>query len=158
MRSLTLLRHAKTETDSATGDDLDRKLTERGRRNAERLGEELRALGLDYDLVLSSPAKRAVETVECLGGFPAAFDEAIYNASPGELMEIVRALPAEAARVMMVGHNPGFERLADMLTHGAVHEMPTCSLAEIHLQVADWKEVEPALGGLGLFIDPKELD
>jgi len=73
-------------------------------------------------------------------------------------MEIVRALPAEAARVMMVGHNPGFERLADMLTHGAVHEMPTCSLAEIHLQVADWKEVEPALGGLGLFIDPKELD
>ena len=158
MRSLTLLRHAKTETDSATGDDFDRVLTERGRGNATRLGEELRALGLDYDLVLSSPAARAVETVERLGGLSVKFGEAIYNASPGELMEIVRALPSEAARVMLVGHNPGFEGLAGMLAPGAVTDMPTCALAEIELPIENWDELGEGSGTLVRFIDPKELD
>ena len=158
MRSLTLLRHAKTESESATGDDFDRQLTERGRADAERLGRELRALGLGYDLVVASPARRSAQTVERLGGFASTYDEKIYDASPGELLEIVRSLPAESVRVMLVGHNPGFERLADMLTSGEVKEMPTCALAEIELPVEDWKDAEPGRGRLVRFIDPKKLD
>ena len=64
MKTLTLLRHAKSERDSVSGSDFDRSLSERGRGDARRMGEEIRRLGLQFALVLASPARRAVETVE----------------------------------------------------------------------------------------------
>ena len=70
MKSLTLFRHAKTQRDSLTGRDIDRQLNERGERDAPRMGEELRTLGLDYDLILSSPAARAAQTAELAGLAP----------------------------------------------------------------------------------------
>ena len=69
MKSLTLFRHAKTERDSESGSDFDRRLAERGQHDSRRMGEEIERLGLDFDLVLSSPAARAAETAELAGPY-----------------------------------------------------------------------------------------
>src|SRR5262245_4491539 len=129
MKSLTLFRHAKTERDSDSGRDFDRRLADRGLRDARRMGQERRTLGLEFDLVLSSPAARAAETAE-LAGLPARYDQRIYDASAGELLAVAQEAEATITHLMMVGHNPGFERLASRLI-GASLEMPTGALVEI---------------------------
>src|SRR5688500_2766855 len=105
MKSLTLFRHAKAEPDSAGGRDFDRRLTDRGRDDSKRIGEEIRELGMDLELVLSSPAARAAETAE-LAGLAPRFDERIYDASAGGLLAIVQEGGGEVARLALVGHNP----------------------------------------------------
>ena len=155
MKILTLFRHAKTERDSDSGRDFDRRLMARGREDSKRIGHEIRQLGLKLDLVLSSPAARAAETAE-LAGLEVRFDERIYDASSGQLLDIVRSMDEEIDRLAMVGHNPGFERLASRLI-GQDIEMPTGSLAEIAVPVERWKEAGEATGRLTRFIKPKEL-
>ncbi len=155
MKSLTLFRHAKTERDSTTGRDFDRRLIERGQQDSKRMGEEIRALGLEFDLILSSPAARAAETAE-LAGLSARLDERIYDAATSELLSIVEGVPDNASRLAMVGHNPGFERLAGKLI-GQYVEMPTGSLIEISIPVNRWAEAGDAIGRLIRFIKPKEL-
>jgi phosphohistidine phosphatase len=155
MQSLTLFRHAKTERDSETGRDFDRRLNERGRGDAARMGREIRHLGLAFDLVLSSPASRAAETAD-LAGLPAQYDERIYDASAGKLLDLVRSIDASVGSLLMVGHNPGFEQLASTLT-GLPVDMPTGSLAEIELAIDDWEMVERGSGKLVRFVKPKEL-
>ena len=155
MKSLTLLRHAKTERDSTSGRDFDRRLNERGQRDAPRMGEEIRGLGLDLDLVLSSPAARAAETAE-LAGLAPRYDQRIYDASAGELLSIVQEADDQIESLLMVGHNPGFERLASKLLGHPV-EMPTGSLVEIQLPVDQWLEAGAGAGQLIRFLKPKEL-
>jgi phosphohistidine phosphatase len=155
MKSVTLFRHAKTERDSTSGRDFDRRLNERGERDAPRVGKEIRDLGLDYDLVLCSPAARAAETAE-LAGLSPRYDQRIYDASAGELLSIVQDADDQVGRLMMVGHNPGFERLASKLLGNPV-EMPTGSLVEIQLPVDQWRESGVGAGKLVRFLKPKEL-
>lgn len=155
MKSLTLFRHAKTERDSSTGRDFDRQLAERGERDAARMGEEIRRLGAKYDAILSSPAMRAAQTAE-LAGLTPQFDERIYDALAGQLLAIVQEQKDSSDRLLMVGHNPGFERLASRLT-GEAMEMPTGSLAEISLPIDRWMDAEGD-GQLVRFLRPKELD
>ena len=156
MKSLTLLRHAKSERDSPDGSDFARSLNHRGRADAARMGEEMRKLGLRYDLVLASPAQRVVETLDGVGGLAPRFDERIYNASTAELVSIVRETDDSIDRLMMVGHNPGFERLAGQLTHSAI-DFPTGALVEIELPIDQWRDAGNG-GRLVRFIKPKELD
>lgn len=155
MKSLTLFRHAKTERDSTTGRDFDRRLNERGELDAPRMGEAIRNLGLDFDLILSSPAARAAETAE-LAGLSPRFDQRIYDASAGELLGIVHEADDGIDRLAMVGHNPGFERLASKLLGNDV-EMPTASLLEIQLPVESWRDAGRGDGRLVRFLKPKEL-
>jgi len=155
MKSLTLFRHAKTERDSTSGRDFDRRLIKRGQDDSKRMGEEFRKLGLEFDLVLSSPAARAAETAE-LAGLTSRFDERIYDAASSELLAIVQSVDNEIDRLAMVGHNPGFERLASLLI-GQIVEMPTGSLVEVEIPVDRWAEVDDGNGRLVRFIKPKEL-
>jgi phosphohistidine phosphatase len=155
MKSLTLFRHAKTERESSTGRDFDRRLAARGHRDAPRMGEEIRKLGLYYDLVLSSPAARAAETAE-LAGLSPRYDDRIYDASAGELLAIVQHADDSVSRMMMVGHNPGFDRLASRLVAQTL-EMPTGALVEIDLPVDQWTEAGDGNGRLVRFLKPKEL-
>ncbi len=156
MKNLTLFRHAKTERESLTGRDIDRQLAERGQRDAKRMGGEIRTLGLKYDLLLSSPAARAAETAG-LAGLAPRHDERIYDASAGELLAVVQGAGDDAQRLLMVGHNPGFERLASLLI-GEHLEMPTGSLIEIELPVDQWRDAGEGSGRLVRFLRPKELD
>ena len=156
MKSLTLLRHAKAKSDSPDGSDIARPLSERGRADAARMGEQMRRLGVDFDLVLASPAQRVVDTLERVGGLSARFDERIYNASTDELLGIVRDTGVQVERLMLVGHNPGFERLASRLSGSAI-DFPTGSLVEIELPISHWEDAGEGSGSLVRFLRPKDL-
>jgi phosphohistidine phosphatase len=156
MKRLSLLRHAKTERESPTDRDFDRILTERGRKNAARMGKEIGELGLQYDLILTSPAARAVETAKRAGLHSAQRDERIYDASAGALVAIIQGVDDGVESLMMVGHNPGFERLASQLI-GKNVEMPTGSLLELELPNDSWRDVGKVCGRPLRFLQPKEL-
>jgi phosphohistidine phosphatase len=155
MKTLALFRHAKTERESSTGYDFDRMLTDRGQRDAGKIGDRVRALELVFDLVLASPARRSAETVEYAGLRSPRLDERIYAASSKQLLGIVQEVGDEVGRLLLVGHNPGFERLASRMT-GVDIEMPTGALVEIELPVDHWRDVEAGCGRLVRFIKPKE--
>jgi phosphohistidine phosphatase len=126
MRHLMLLRHAKTERDSPSGNDRDRRLTERGREDAPTLGRYIAANRLAPQCVLVSPATRARETWELLKeelpGQPRhEMIEQLYGADTAELLHIVRVAQqlaggSAADRLMIVGHNPGLHEFALALT------------------------------------------
>lgn len=162
MRTLYLLRHAKSSWKDQSLRDFDRPLKGRGRKAAEQMGQVLADEKLKSPLVISSPAVRARETTEVVlesAGLDVKprFEERIYEASVGTLLEIVRSIPGSTKTAIMVGHNPGFEELLGYLT-GESRHMPTCALARIEFDVGSWSEVSEETGRLGLFVTPKELD
>lgn len=158
MKRLSLLRHAKAERESPDGSDFGRPLNERGRGDATRIGEEMRRLGLRFDLVLASPARRVAETVEQAGELAPIFELRIYEASSRQLHDLVRSTDGDVESLLMVGHNPGFEQLAAQLTANGIVDFPTAALAEIELPADQWSDVEMGSGRLTRFVTPKQLD
>jgi phosphohistidine phosphatase len=161
VKTLLLMRHAKSSWDDATLRDFDRPLAERGRRDAPRMARALLALDSAPDLIVSSPATRARETIEAVireGQFtaPLDFDGAIYDASSAALIEVVRRLPDERHRVLVVGHNPGCEDLLTRLTTER-GRMPTAAIACIEFQVDHWSDIEDGQGKLVWLLTPKQL-
>ena len=117
MKTLTLLRHAKSGWDDPVARDFDRPLNPKGQRAAQTMGQHMRTLGLEFDHVLASPAVRVTETLEAVEagygtGLAPAWDKRIYLASSAMLLDLVRELPDALGRVLLVGHNPGLEDLA----------------------------------------------
>ena len=165
MKTLYVLRHAKTERDSESGRDFDRALTERGWRDAELVGREMRKRGLEVDAILASPAKRAAETVETFGrGYgelEPSWEPGIYEAGVRRLIEIVQGADEGAERLLIVGHNPGFEglvwTLADEDAEKVRDAMPTAAMAAIELPVDAWSDVLEGTGRLTEFIVASEL-
>jgi phosphohistidine phosphatase len=170
MKTLTLLRHAKSTWDDPVARDFDRPLNRRGRRAAQTVGREMRVLGLRFDHVIASPAVRVRETLEevALGygkALEPAFDQRIYLASLETLLELAQATSDDVTRLLVVGHNPGLEALALFLSGGEsalqaelAEKYPTATLAEISLPVERWKEVGEGKGKLERFIRPRDLD
>lgn len=163
MRTLYLLRHAKSSWKDKTLRDFDRPLKGRGRRAAERIGQVLAEENLKSPLVISSPAVRARETTELVlesagVNVEPRFDERIYEANVRTLLEVVHSIPDTSDTAIMVGHNPGFENLLAYLT-GDNRHMPTCALAKIEFDVTRWSEVSAEESGrLELFVTPKDLE
>jgi phosphohistidine phosphatase len=168
MKTLTLLRHAKSTWDDLVARDFDRPLNRRGRLAACAIGAEMRRLGLAFDSVIASPAARVKETLAEVehgygGPLTAAFDQRVYLATLEKLLELVRNADDAARRVLLVGHNPGLERLAIALDGGGrlsdevAVKYPTATLAEIALPVAHWREVRVGIGTLERFIRPRDL-
>ena len=144
--SLILLRHAKSDW-SGGEVDLHRPLGARGRRQAPQAGRWLEDNIGRIDLAIVSPAARARETwelasVELAVPPPARFDDRVYAASRDELLEVVRGVAEEVTTLVVVGHNPGIEDLAAMLS-GRPVEMPTSALAVLTAQGA-WSATEPS--------------
>jgi phosphohistidine phosphatase len=161
MKTLLLLRHAKSGWKDAEMRDFDRPLTVRGRRASSVIGRYLRKRLLIPGLVISSPAERARETTAIVlktARIPAElrYDERIYEAHVGRLLEVVSQADASVDTVLMVGHNPGFSDFAQYLTGDGVH-MPTAALAQIALDVEDWRQVVAGCGELKKLIKPREL-
>ncbi|WP_375285531.1 histidine phosphatase family protein [Sphingomonas sp.] len=171
MKTLTLLRHAKSGWDDPVARDFDRPLNPKGKRAAVAMGRHLRGLSLAFDHVVASPAQRVIETIgEFEGGFGTrlepAWDRRAYLASPATLLDIIRETPADTARLLLVGHNPGLEELvlllvadaADGLRDQVEEKYPTASVAEIAFAVQDWADVAPGTGRLERFIRPRDID
>ncbi len=169
MKTLFVMRHAKAERDSETGRDFDRPLAKRGWRDAEAVGREMRLRGLAPDAVIASPARRAAETVaavaEGYGKMAPAYEAAMYNSPADRLIEIVRATEDSAERLLIVGHNPGFQELVLHLAGDArsgesgpmLDGFPTASLAAIELPVERWCDVAERSGRIVELIVPSDL-
>ena len=168
MKRLTLLRHAKSTWDDPVSRDFDRPLNPRGRRAARTIGAEMRVLGLAFDSVIASPARRVMETLgeleQAFGRLAPAYDERLYLAGTSTLLEIIQATPDSVDRLLLVGHNPGLEELALLLTRSsglraeAEIKYPTATLAEIGFASGGWPEVRAGAGTLDRFIRPRDLD
>jgi phosphohistidine phosphatase len=162
MKTLLLLRHAKSSWKDETLDDFDRPLNSRGRRAAEIVGTFLKTEKIIPGLILSSCAVRARETVEILlkaSGLQSElrFDERIYEATAERLLKVVTQVEKATHSVLMVGHNPGMEELLMKLTDRA-ELMPTAALASITLKTSNWSNVSTKAGTLDWIVKPKELE
>lgn len=162
MKTLLILRHAKSGKKDTDMPDHDRPLKERGRRDAPRMGQVLLAQRLTPHLILSSTATRARRTAELVAeacdyaGDPVLTPE-FYCATPDAYIERLRELDDRYAHVLVVGHNPGLELLLEQLT-GESHRLPTAGLAQVHLPIASWQDLAPSVeGNLVHLWRPKEL-
>ncbi|GIU83749.1 MAG: phosphoglycerate mutase [Acidimicrobiales bacterium] len=156
-RVLHLLRHAKAARASESGEDRDRPLDERGRREAERLAAHL--ADRDISLVVCSSALRARQTVEPLVarlGCTVSFEDSLYSADEEVLISRIRELSDEAREVLVCGHNPTIERAAWELS-GEALEFPTCALATLLFPVDGWAEVERGGGRVLSFVVGRDL-
>jgi phosphohistidine phosphatase len=169
MRTVYLLRHAKSSWKDAGLEDFDRPLASRGRRAATAIGRYLRAQAIEPALILCSPAKRARQTLERLqetiaAAIPTRFEKAIYMAEPGPLLQRLQGLSDSLPSVMIVGHNPGLEQLAALLIGSGdkamrqemARKFPTAALAVIEAAVDHWSELKAGDGRLTLFVRGRE--
>jgi phosphohistidine phosphatase len=170
MKRLTLLRHAKSDWGDPSLKDFDRPLNDRGWKSARRMGRELSKRGMEFDLVVASPAARVRETIDGLTeklklNVEIRFEPRMYGATADELMGIVRGLPETARSPLLVGHNPGFHQFVlelaaagDKLRDRVAHNLPTAALVQVGLPANRWTEVESGSGEIAALILPKELD
>ena len=159
MHELLILRHAKSAWDTDAPTDFERPLSKRGRRDAPRVGRFLAREGLVPDYVVSSPAMRARQTVlaACdemgIGEDAVNWDDRIYHASTGSLMDVISESPESARRVLIAGHNPGLEILVRTLCDHSVptpHDlklMPTAAVAHLEVPVP-WREIDGGVAQL----------
>jgi phosphohistidine phosphatase len=151
MKTLFVLRHAKSSWNSPALDDHERPLNERGRRDGPRMGELVREYGLIPDIVMSSDAVRAQLTAEAMAeaaGYTGEImlDHRLYLAHPAEILLLLQTGSETAETIMIVGHNPGLEELIEHLT-GERHDLPTAALAQIALPIDRWRDLDLSTRG-----------
>lgn len=162
MRTLLILRHAKSSWSNANLTDRERPLNARGKRDAPRMGKLLRDEGLIPDLIITSSAERARATAELVafncqyeGQIAASSD--LYHADPSRYIARLREVEEGRMRVMAVGHNPGLEELLELLT-GEARRLPTAALAHVELPLVSWRKLSTASrGNLRRLWLPREL-
>jgi phosphohistidine phosphatase len=171
MKTLILLRHAKSGWNDPALRDFDRPLNPRGRRAAKVVGREIKALGMSFDRVLASPAARVIETISELESglgskLAPVFDERLYLASTATLLAAIHETPETVEHLLLIGHNPGLEELAlllsgtndEQLRQEVAIKYPTATLAELSLDTTAWGNVGEASATLTRFIRPRDLD
>lgn len=170
MRTLGLLRHAKSSWDDPALDDHDRPLARRGRDAAPKIGAWLQERPVRPDLVLVSSARRAAETWQLVepalgSSIRVQSCRALYLAEPPQLLQIVQGTSADVASLLLIGHNPGLGRFANgLLGSGPTklrqrmrEKFPTAAVALIRFAIEDWSLIAPGIGELQAFVRPKDL-
>lgn len=160
MKTLFILRHAKSSWENPDLSDFDRPLNSRGLDAARFIGALIYEKKLRPQLILSSPAKRTKQTavlVKEIAEIPrqVRFDERIYEASALTLFNLVSEMEESFESLLMIGHNPGLEGLVMTLT-GTIQTMPTAALAKVSLNIDRWSEISSHCGKLEFLIRPKE--
>jgi phosphohistidine phosphatase len=146
MKMLFLIRHAKSSWDDAAQPDKDRPLNDRGRRDAPKIGERLAKRDLKPDLILSSPAVRALKTAEIIARKldyrrkDIVVDDRLYAVEANDLLEVIRTLGDRLKSVMIFGHNPALVELAQRFS-SEITDMPTCAVAEFRFDAKSWSEI-----------------
>lgn len=163
MRTLYLVRHAKSSWGQPGLRDFDRPLNERGQKDAPRMAQMLVKQGIKPDLIISSPAKRALTTALF---FAEAFNisaedvmrEAnIYEALPTEIYRILSELPDAAMTAMLLGHNPTMTEVANHFTDDFIENVPTCGVVKIASSAETWKAFYEGNSKVTACYFPKEV-
>jgi phosphohistidine phosphatase len=170
MLTLALLRHAKSSWSDPVALDRDRGLAARGIADAPLMGKAMAERGIDPDLVLCSSARRTRDTLalvltELRVEPKVVYEDALYHATPEQMLEILHAIQPGANRVMLVGHNPEIQSFAlDLVGSGAKNyqdrlrsKYPTAALAVINFDAGLWKSIAVNSGKLSLFLTPKDV-
>jgi len=146
MKTLFLIRHAKSSWGDTALPDEDRPLNDRGRRDAPKMGERLAKRDVKPDLILSSPAMRAVKTAEIIAKKldyrrkDIVVDDRLYAVGADDLLDVIHKLSDKLDRVMLFGHNPELTELAHRLSSKITH-MPTCAVAEFTFDAKSWSKI-----------------
>lgn len=162
MKTLYLVRHAKSSWDERGISDHDRKLNARGKRDAPKMGELLNSKNLHPDIIYSSSAERALTTAKIISEklqHPVeniVITNEIYEATTNDLINIITEIDDKNDSAMLVGHNPGLTVLANLLSDKYIDNLPTCAVTVVELNAESWKEVEPDCGKLIAFEYPKK--
>jgi phosphohistidine phosphatase len=149
MKTLFLIRHAKSSWDDPAGSDKGRPLDDRGKRDAPKMGKRLADRAVKPDLILSSPAMRALETARMIAKKldhkleDIVVDDRLYAGGVDELLNVIHELDDRLERVMLVGHNPVLTELGHRLSSEITH-MPTCAVAEFRFETKSWSKIGKA--------------
>ena len=163
MKTLYIVRHAKSSWRFPELRDFDRPLNKRGKKNAPEMGKRLKARHILPDLLMTSPANRAITTAREIAekiGYPEANireNDGIYHSSETTLLEIIKKTDNSINELMLFGHNPGFTDLANLAGDQWIDNIPTCGIVAIEFDVNSWRSIKPK-SGRNLFFDyPKRV-
>lgn len=162
MKDLILARHAKSSWKFADIPDFDRPLNQRGNRDAPFMGKLLGKMNVKPDILISSPANRALSTAQALAhelGYPLEnimTDKRIYEASEKDMMESVAAIDNKFSIALLVGHNPALTYFVERLTGESIGNMPTCGIVYINLHIENWNDISSGIGKIKFFEFPKK--
>lgn len=163
MKTLLLIRHAKSSWDNITLNDFDRPLNDRGKNDAPKMAKRLRKKDVKIDAFISSPAKRAKKTAQCfIKEFDKKEDEIIfiyslYEASVSDFNAAIKSINDKYKNVAIFSHNPGITQFANELVRGAdIDNMPTCSIFAVKADVESWKDFSKAKKEFVFFDYPKK--
>jgi phosphohistidine phosphatase len=161
MKKLYIIRHAKSSWDDTDQPDFERPLNNRGVHDADKIAQKLNVEKISPDLILSSPAKRALTTANIFAvklNYPIekiVVVEKIYEAGLKELTSVLQAIENSYKNVMLFGHNPGLTSLVNMLSDKPVPHLPTCAVVGLKFNIESWEELERYSGEIFLFEFPK---
>ena len=162
MKTLYIVRHAKSSWKEHGTTDFDRPLNKRGERDAPHMGKVLKSVNIIPDIVYSSPAKRAITTCRIMCD-ELGYEEdriiqsqSIYEAGIGNLMDIINSIPDKHNSAMLFGHNPGLTMLVNYLSNKHVDNIPTCGAVKINFDVTTWETIADRAGKIEFFEYPKK--
>lgn len=165
MKTVYLIRHAKSSWDDPDLSDLQRPLNERGKRDAPRMGKRLKEKDLHPDVVLSSPAKRALSTAKRICneiGFPkenVRTDRRLYHADEEGILSVIHEVKDKHDLIFIFGHNPGLTDFVNVVaqedTTRFIENVPTCGVAAFTFDVDSWSKIEWKTGKMILYDFPK---
>lgn len=162
MKSIYLLRHAKSDWNTPFGNDHDRRLNDRGIASAGVIGKHLSSAVSPPQLILCSTARRTRETTDLLTSAsnwkaPISFDAGIYNAGTEDILSRIRLIPETIDVVMIVGHQPTTGAVASLLLGGEQIDVPTCAFLHLEAIVDNWSTVRPGCATLNHYAIPRDF-
>jgi phosphohistidine phosphatase len=161
VKTLYIIRHAKSSWVDVGLRDFDRPLSERGEKDAPRMGKRLKERAVVPDLLLSSPAKRAIKTGKFIAkalDYPKekiVQDKRLYHADADAILAILSTMNDAHDTVLLFGHNPGLTEFANMLLNQTIMNIPTTGVVAGRLSIVSWKNVKPGCGKMIFFDFPK---
>jgi phosphohistidine phosphatase len=162
MKSLYLVRHAKSSWKYPNLDDFERPLNKRGRKNAPFMGKILKELKVSPDLVISSPANRAAMTARIIAvkiNYPLEnirYSETVYEFGESALRHVVEQIDDAVNQAMIVGHNPATNALANYIGDQPISNIPTCGIYCVDLDIQSWTNISEHCGKNRFFEFPKK--
>ena len=162
MKTLYMIRHAKSSWDDMSLSDHDRPLNGRGEKNAPEMGKRLKSRGIMPDHIISSSANRAFETAKRIAN-EIGFDinrinisKDLYHADEDDIIRFLQKQDDAYPSLMIFGHNPGFTDCVNLLTDQGFYNIPTCGVVAITFDIDQWREVKSGTGTLTLYDYPKK--
>lgn len=161
MKSLFIVRHAKSSWDDINLRDFDRPLSDRGKKDAPKMGKRLKERDIAPDILISSPAVRAFSTCRDIASvlkFPfdvIKTDKRLYHADETSILNILKEINNNFNAAMIFGHNPGFTEFANSLLDESIDNIPTCGVVGCKLAIEQWSDIRWGCGEMNFFDYPK---